>query len=207
MYCSLIACWSHVHISLLLELEVNNYSNEIYEDPDRTYETLKDDEPATNEPGPSFGEYIYPGSDIKTVALTEDEYTYAKPDGNHEEENSNGAVYNTLEQPEQPTDEFYNTSAAQLPSSELEYDYALDTPGATSSDAKSTISDDLYHTLEEEGTALPEQEYTYAKNTEVPTMPNGVPQKVNTIPSVSENSGSHRTAELNHPHVYSTLEE
>ena len=194
MYCSLIAFWSHVHISLLLELEVNNYSNEIYEDPDRTYETLKDDEPATNEPGPSFGKYIYPGSDIKTVAVTEDEYTYAKPDGNYEEENSKGGVYNTLEQPEQPA-------------RTLEYDYAIDTPGATSSDAKSTINDDLYHTLEEEGTVLPEQEYTYAKNTEVPTMPNGVPQKVNTIPSVFENSGSYRTAELNHPHVYSTLED
>ena len=194
MYCSLIACWLHVHISSLLELEVNNYSNDIYEDPDRTYETLKDDEPATNEPGPSSGKYIYPGSDIKTVAVTEDEYTYAKPDGNYEEENSKGGVYNTLEQPAQPA-------------RTLEYDYAIDTPGATSSDVKSTISDDLYRTLEEEGTVLPEQEYTYAKNTEVPTMPNGVPQKVNTIPSVFENSGSYRTAELNPPHVYSTLEE
>lgn len=191
MYCNLIAYWLHVHVSSLLDLEVNNYSNEIYEDPDRTYETLKDDEPATNEPGPPSG-YTY-------------EYTYAKPDGKHEEENSNGAVYNTLEQPEQPTDDFYNTSAAKQPS--FEQNYAIDTPGATSSDAKPAISSDFYHTLEGEETVLPEQEYTYAKDTEVPTMPSGVPQKVNTIPTVSENSGSYRTAELNHPHVYSTLEE
>ena len=204
-------------ISSPLDLGVNNFSKEIYEDPDRIYETLKDEEKVANQPRTSPGAYRYPGSNLSTAGSIDDEYTYAKdtdfsrPEG----ENSNGVMYNTLEQPEEPTDEFYNypdniITAAKPPLSEQEYAYTKDTdiPRATSSDASPAISGNLYHTLEQEGPALPEQEYSYAKNIELPIVPQGTAQRTNVLPAVSDNSSLHRTPGLNplQAPVYSTLE-
>ena len=194
-------------ISLPLDLGVNNYSKEIYEDLDRIYETLKDEEKVANQPGTSPGAYRYPGSNLSTAGLIEDEYTYAKDTdfSRPEDENSNGAMYNTLQQPEELTDDFYNypdntSTAAKSPLSEQEYAYAKDTdiPRATSSYASPATSGNLYHTLE--------QEYSYAKNTEVPVIPQGT---TNAFPTVSDNGGLHRTPESNplQAPVYSTLEE
>ena len=143
-------------ISSPLDLGVNNFSKEIYEDPDRIYETLKDEEKVANQPGTSPGAYRYPGSNLTTGESIEDEYTYAKDTdfSRPEDENSNGAMYNTLQQPEELTDEFYNYSdntstAAKPPLSEQEYAYAKDTdiPRTTSSDASPATSGNLYHTL------------------------------------------------------------
>ena len=205
-------------ISSPLDLGVNNYSKEIYEDPDRIYGTLKGDENVANQPGTSPGAYRYPGSNLSSAGSIEDEYTYAKDTdfSRPENENSNDAVYNTLEQPEEPTDEFYNypdntNTAAKPPLSEQEYAYGKDTgiPRATSSDASPAISGNLYHTLEQEGSALPEQKYSYAMNTEVPIILQGTTQKTNALPGVPDNSALHRTPESNplQAPVYSTLEE
>ena len=191
-------------ISSPLDLGVNNYSKEIYEDPDRIYETLKGEENVANQPGTSPGAYRYPGSNLSAAGLIEDEYTKDTDISRPEDENSNGAVYNTPEQSEEPTDDFYNypdnTSTTKPQLSEQEYAYAKDTdiPKATSSDASSATSGNLYHTLE--------QQYSYAKNTEVPVIPQGT---TNAFPTVSDNSGLHRTRESNplQAPVYSTLEE
>ena len=194
-------------ISSPLDLGVNNYSKEIYEDPDRIYETLKDDEKevAANKPGTSPDGYRYPDSKTSTGESMEEEYTYAKDTdfSKPEDENSNGAMYNTLQQPEELTDDFYNypdnTSTTKPPLSEQEYAYAKDTdiPRATSSNESPATSGNLYHTLE--------QEYSYAKNTEAPVSPQGT---TNAFPTVSDNSGLHRTPESNplQAPVYSTLE-
>ena len=97
----------------------------------------------------------------------------------------NGAVYETLEQPGQRTDDdFYNypdntNIAINHGSSELEYIYAKDTdlPRATADtkavrerNSETATGGDLYHTLEQEGPASTEQEYSYAKNTDMPSI-------------------------------------
>lgn len=111
-------------------------------------------------------------------------------------------MYNTLEQSEEPTDDFYNYPD-NTSTTKPNHAYAKDTaiPKATSSDASPATSGNLYYTLE--------QEYSYAKNTEIPVIPQGMAQKTNAFPTVSDNSGLHRTPESNplQVPVYSTLEE
>ncbi|CAB3997866.1 Hypothetical predicted protein [Paramuricea clavata] len=104
------------------DLGVINHSKDIYEDPDRRYETLKEDrnEASLNQPGISSDTYSYPDSNIfPNPTSSEQEYTYAKDTDFHkssgstqatsEKPISNGVVHQTLEQPGQPTvDDFYN---------------------------------------------------------------------------------------------------
>ncbi|CAB4014860.1 Tyrosine kinase receptor Cad96Ca, partial [Paramuricea clavata] len=191
-----------------------NYSKEIYEDPDRIYETLKEDgdEVPPNQPGTSSDIYSNPDSNMVGIPVsTEQEYTYAnntylprssvgtKP--TTKEPIRNGAVYETLEQPGQMTDDdFYNypdnTNIANPGSSELEYIYAKDTdlPRATANtkavrerDIEPATCGGLYHTLEQEGPASTEQEYSYAKNTDMPSIFRN-PQLTDEIPNCSDHT-------------------
>ncbi|CAB4044570.1 Hypothetical predicted protein, partial [Paramuricea clavata] len=216
-----------------------NYSKEIYEDPDRIYETLKDDgdEVPPNEPGTSSDIYSNLDSNIvgTVPASTEQEYTYANDTDLHRSSVGakpaakgpirNGAVYETLEQPGQRTDDdFYNypdntTIAINHGSSELEYIYAkdIDLPRATANtkavrerNSEPATSGDLYHTLEQEGPASTEQEYSYAKNTDMPSIPWSIVQTSNGHSSPVSNSALYHTQEEPNPPqppVYSTLEE
>ena len=109
----------------ILDLGVINYSKEIHEDPDRIYETIKDNgnnEVPPNQLGTSSDTYSYADSNIVSIpASTEQEYTYANDTDSPRSSYSvgakpaakgpvrNGAVYETLEQPGQMTDDdFYN---------------------------------------------------------------------------------------------------
>ncbi|CAB4019590.1 Hypothetical predicted protein [Paramuricea clavata] len=167
---------------------------------------------------------------ISNPASTEQEYTYAKDTdlarssvttkAASEGPTSNGAVYETLEQPGQPTDDnFYNypdnTNIANQGSSELEYTYAkytdlprdtADTKAVRERDIEPATCGGLYHTLEQEGPVSTEQEYSYAKNTDMPSIPLGTEETSNSPPP---NSALYHTLEEANPPqapVYSTLE-
>ena len=136
---------------------------------------------------------------------------------------SKGAVYETLEQPGQPTDDdFYNypdnTNIANQGSSELEYTYAkytdlprdtADTKAVREREIEPAICGGLYHTLEQEGPASTEQEYSYAKNTDMSSIPLGTDQTSDGHSSSAPKSSLYHTLEEPNPHqapVYSTLE-
>ncbi|CAB3997868.1 Hypothetical predicted protein, partial [Paramuricea clavata] len=176
------------------DIGVVNYSKEIYEDADRTYETL--DGVSPNQPGTTSDTYSYPDSNIiPNTTSSQQEYTYAKdtdfprssvstkaaPEGPA----SNGTVYETLEQPRHPTDNFYNyldnTNIAKPPtSSELEYTYAKDTglPRGSPNTKYETLKqpgqpsdDNFYNYIDHTNitkTPSRELEYTYAKDTDFP---------------------------------------
>jgi hypothetical protein len=222
----------------ILDLGVINYSKEIHEDPDRIYETIKDNgnnEVPPNQLGTSSDTYSYADSNIVSIpASTEQEYTYANDTDSPRSSYSvgakpaakgpvrNGAVYETLEQPGQMTDDdFYNypnnTKIANQGSSELEYIYAKDTDLPTANTkavrerkSEPATSGGLYHTLEQEGPASTEQEYSYAKNTDMPLIPLSIVQTSNEHSSPAPNSALYHTLEEPNPPqapVYSTLEE
>jgi hypothetical protein len=199
-------CSIYLHI---LDLGIMNHSKEIHEDQDRTYETLKADrtEVPPNQPGTSSDTYSYPDSNIiPNPTSSEQEYTYAKDTdfpkssvntkATSEKPIINGVVYQTLEQPGQPTvDDFYNypdntNTAKPSISSEQEYTYAKDTdvPRGNPNTKVATqcpANRAVYHTLEPEKpsdddfchypdntnitkTPLSELEYSYAKDTDFP---------------------------------------
>ena len=186
-----------VSIFIFSDIGVVNYSKEIYEDPDRTYETL--DGVSPNQPGTTSDTYSYPDSNIiPNTTSSQQEYTYAKDTdvprssvstkAAAEGPTSNGAVYETLEQPGQPTDDnFYNyldnTNIAKPPaSSELEYTYAKDTglPRGNPYTKYETLEqpgqptdDNFYNYLDNTNitkTPSRELEYTYAKDTDFPRV-------------------------------------
>ena len=148
-----------------------NYSKEIYEDPDKIYETLKDEgyEVPINEPGITSDTYSCPDGDIVTNPLsTEHEYAYAKETdfpksgggtkAEAKEQINNSRVYETLEQSGEPNDDsFYNypeNTITKAPESELEYAYAKDTDLPRISTDKTAFpeksgSNAVYHTLEQ----------------------------------------------------------
>ena len=178
---------------------VANYSKDIYEDPDRTYETLTENGNGVlhnqTELSHDINNHQYKNS-IPNPTSSEQEYTYGQ--STHFLRSSvgtNNAVYHTLEQPEQPTDdETYsyldNTTIANPPLSELEYTYAKDTDlprvGGTNTAAKDPANNPVYNTLEQPeqpddgsysypdttsiGKPPPELEYTYAKDTDLPRV-------------------------------------
>ena len=181
------------------EMGVANYSKDIYEDPDRTYETLTENGNGVlhnqTELSHDINNHLYRNT-IANPASSEQEYTYSQ-DTHFPRSGvgTNNAVYHTLEQPEQPTDDgtysyLDNTTTANPPSSELEYTYAKDTdlPRATGTNtaAKNPANNPLYNTLEQPeqpddgsysypdttsiGNPPPELEYTYAKDTELPRV-------------------------------------
>ena len=143
------------------------------------------------------GFYNYPdNTNIAKPPSSELEYTYAK-DTDFPKSNPNAkvaaaqdpeknAVYHTLEQPGQPSDDdFYsypeNTNIAKPPSSELEYTYAKDTdfpkgnPNAkvAASQPGQPSHDNFYSYPENTNIAKPpssELEYSYAKDTDIPRV-------------------------------------
>lgn len=185
-------------VSYFSEMGVVNYSKDIYGNPDRTYETLRENENGVlhnqTELSLDINNQLY--RNISNPASFEQEYTYAQ--GTQYPRSSvgtNNAVYHTLEQPEQqPDDGSYsypdNTRIRKLPTSELEYTYAKDTdlPRVNvDTAAKDPASIAVYHTLEQSeqptdddsysypdttstGTSPPELEYTYAKDTDLPRV-------------------------------------
>jgi hypothetical protein len=196
----------------------------VYENPDRTYETLKanGDEVSPNKPGgTSSNAYSYPNDNIViNPPSIEQEYTYAKetdfprssvgPKPETQGQINNGAVYETLYQPGQPDDDgFYNypenTTIPKPPTSELEYTYAKDTdfPRNTGEDRKikgdgvpatATSDDGFYHTLESEEPVPHDQEYSYAQNTDIPSHLPGTQQN-NDHSTPTENTGVYHTLE------------
>ncbi|CAB3997865.1 Hypothetical predicted protein [Paramuricea clavata] len=177
------------------DLGVMNNSKDIYEDPDRSYETLKEDrnEVSPSQPGISSDTYSYPDSNIiPNPTSSEQEYTYAKDTDFHkssvntkatsEKPISNGVVYQTLEQPEQPTvDDFYNypdntNTAKPSVSSEQEYTYAKDTdvPRDNPNTKVSTqypANRAVYHTLEQPEQPSDDDFYHYPDNTNITKTP------------------------------------
>ena len=179
------------------EIGVANYLKDIYEDPDRTYESLPENGNGVlhnqTEPSHDINNHLYRNT-IANPASSEQEYTYSQ-DRHFPRSGvgTNNVVYHTLEQPEQPTDDgtysyLDNTTTANPPSSELEYTYAKDTdlPSATGTNAaaKNPANNPVYNTLEQpeqpdDGSYSypdnaniqkppPELEYTYAKDTDLP---------------------------------------
>ena len=203
---------------------ITNYSKGIYEDPDRIYETLKDDENAVshNQAGTSFNSCNHPDDNVTTQTLDEQEYTYAhvsdldKTNSNSDPESR--AVYDVLEQPEEQEtgDNFYscpgNTVITNPPSTELEYTYTNNTeiprhssknqkPGTKEDSTSATTDEALYHTLEHEESPSTEEEYSYAKNTDVPSIPSATEQMDNTDPLFSSSSDLYHTLEPNPPEI------
>ena len=165
-------------------LDVGDVPNSkgIYEDPDRVYETLKEDD------------------NLHTQLPSQD------PEKN--------AMYHTLEDPEQTNDnsyhspdntkepsirDLYKEPGTNIPT-EQEYTYAKDTeiPRASSE----TTDDAFYHTLENEEPASADQEYSYAKNTDIPSIPLAIHS-----PSSPNSDHSLEQSSLPQAPVYSTLEE
>ena len=202
-----------------------NFSKDIYEDPDRVYETLKDDgnDVSHNQAGPSGCNSSHPDDNVTTTpASDQQEYSYAQvSDLDRRNSNSdleNHAVYRTLEQPvEQGTgDNFYscpgNTIITNPPSTELEYTYAKDTeiPTHSSKDQTSMTKEDstsattneaLYHTLEHEESPSTQEEYGCAKNTDVPSIPSATEQMDNTDSLFSPTSNLYHILEPNPPDI------
>ena len=162
------------------------------------YETLKEggNEVPPNPAGTTSDTYSYPDSNIAKPPSSEQEYAYATDtdfrgssvgtEPGAKRPINNGVVYETLEQPGQPSDDdFYNypdnTNIAKPPSSELEYTYAKDTdlPKANpntklgASQPGQPSDDNFYSYPENTNIAKPpssELEYTYAKDTDVPRV-------------------------------------
>ena len=221
------------------DLGAVNYSKEIYEDPERVYETLKDDgyEVPINELGITSDTYTFPDGDIITnPPSTEHEYAYAKEtdfpkssggtNAEAKEQINNTRVYETLEKSGEPNDDsFYNypeNTITQPPESELEYAYAKDTDIPRISTDKTALpqklgSNAVYHTLEQEqplsihvykqpgGNIPAELEYTYGKDTEIPTIPMNTKLQVKAdgIPTTST-SDTYHTWKRKNQHQMST---
>ena len=162
------------------------------------YETLKEggNEVPPNPAGTTSDTYSYPDSNIANLPSSEQEYAYAtdtdfrgssvgtKPGAKRPI--NNGVVYQTLEQPGQPSeDDVYNypdntNIAKPLAPSELEYTYAKDTdlPKANpntkiGASQPGQPSDNFYSYPENTNIAKPpssELEYTYAKDTDIPKV-------------------------------------
>ena len=172
-----------------------NYSQHIYEDPDRVYETLTDDgnDLSHNQAGTSERDSSHPDDNITTTPTSDQQdYSYAHVSGldkkNSNFDPENPPVYHILEQPEGQGagDNFYSCPGSTIittpPSTELEYTYAKDTeiPRRSSKDEKpdtkedsisATTNEALYHTLEHEESPSTQEEYSYAKDTDVPSIP------------------------------------
>ena len=198
-----------------------NYSK----DPDRIYETLKDDgnEVLHNQAGTSSWNTSHPDDNVTTTpASDQQEYSYAqvsdldKKNSNSDPENH--AVYHTLEQPEEQGagDNFYsspdNTIITNPSSTELEYTYAKDTeiprhspkdqkPGTEEDSTSATTNEALYHTLEHEESPSTQEEYGCAKNTDAPSIPSATEHMNNTDSLFSPTSNLYHTLEPNPPDI------
>ena len=185
--------------SYFSDVGVVNYSKHINEDPDRTYETLAEtgNRVLHNDTKPShdINNHLY--NTISNPASTEQECTCSQHTNvSGSSAGTNNAVYHTLEQPDQPTDDGSysypdNTSITKPPESELEYTYAKDTDSPrviVHKAAQNSANKVVYHTLEQpeqqpdDGTysyldntsitkpQASELEYTYAKDTDLPRV-------------------------------------
>ena len=207
-------------------LDVGDVPNSkgIYEDPDRVYETLKEDDnlhtqlpsqdPVNNamyhtledpeQTADNFYHYPDNTKELSSVDLykhpstnipTELEYTYTKDTDQLKahidtkvpsQDPEKNAMYHTLEDPEQTSDnsyhcpdnikepsirDLYKEPGTNIPT-EQEYTYVKDTeiPRASSE----TTDDAFYHTLENEEPASTDKEYSYAKNTDIPSIPSAI---------------------------------
>ena len=166
--------------------EVVNYSKEIYEDKDRVYDTLTDDGNgiSPHQPGTSSDNYSYQDGDIVVNPLSsEQEYTYAKE-----------------------TD-FPKSSAATRPEAREQ------TAGAVYQTLEP--NDDGFYSYPENINIKPpistqnEQEYSYAKSTDISSVPLGAPQNNGHSFPPDSSDLYHTLEEPNPPQlpVYSTLEE
>ena len=185
--------------SYFSDVGVVNYSTDINEDPDRTYETLAETGNGVlhndTKPSHDINNHLY--NTISNPASTEQECTCSQDTNvSGSRTGTNNAVYHTLEQPDQPTDDGSysypdNTSITKPPSSELEYTYAKDTDSPrviVNKAAQNSANKVVYQTLEQpeqqpdDGTysyldntsitkpPASELEYTYAKDTDLPRV-------------------------------------
>ena len=181
---------------------------------------------------PEDGSYSYPDNTSTGKPPPELEYTYAKdtdlPRVNVNQmtpakDPTSNAMYHTLEQPEQQSDDSYsypdNTTVTNQASPELDYTYAKDTdiPRAITDTKDVSVEKSapdnnnvVYHNLEQDEPVPAENEYSDANNTEIPSIDKSTPPKTNVLSTISDNNDLHLTPEELNPSqapVYSTLEE
>ena len=188
------------------------------------------------QPGQPSDDHFYDYPDNTNIAKptsSELEHTYAK-DTDFPKRNPNtkaaasqdpekNAVYHTLEQPGQPSDDhFYdypdNTNIAKPPTSELEYTYAKDTefskgnPNtkvATSQDLEKNV---VYHTLEQPEQPSDDQFYSNPESTNIAKPPSSaleysyadtdIPRVIanqKTVPEEPANNAVYHTLEQEQP--------
>jgi hypothetical protein len=173
-------------------------SSDLYTLPNtKTTANLPSNEQERNGASPNTTEspsdlYSVPDEKITANSPSNDqEYAYARgTDFPRNKGQNNGGLHKTYEQSETPKDEFLytlpqKTKKDNKPPSEIDHTNANN----------DTMPNALYHTLEqEEPTASHDEEYSYAKNTEIPLIP-VCAQRNNGNSSPPERSKLHSTLE------------